>query len=262
MTSTLHVGTGTHRGPLSLFPVWRATTPGPVVALADERTVAVRELDAPEVPRLRVTATAPVPVLLLDGLLLRGGWQDRTAVTSTVLAPGREADVEVRCVEPHRWGGAAGHVARGRSSARVRAVTEQDEVWRRVAQEHARLTPPPAVDDLEPLPGQSGVLVGIGGRPLALELFAHPDLLTAAWAELVAAAARDAAGAPTRRTTAHDAREFAVATAGVALTAAGPAGRGRALRGSRGSLHGRGVEWRGRALHNCVLDHAHQAVSA
>ncbi|GAB2908179.1 hypothetical protein GCM10027047_03050 [Rhodococcus aerolatus] len=262
MTSTLHVGTGTHRGPLSLFPVWRATAPGPVVALADERTVAVRELDDPQVPRLRVTATTPLPVLLLDGLLLRGGWQDRTAVTSALLTPGRETDVEVRCVEPHRWGGATAHVAGGRSSTRVRAVTEQDEVWRRVAQEHARLAEPPAVDDLDPLPGQSGVLVGIGGSPLALELFAHPDLLAAAWAELVAAAARDAAGAPLRRTTSHDARGFAVAAAGVGLTATGRAGQGRALRGSRGSLHGRGVEWRGRALHTCVLDHAHQAVSA
>ena len=262
MTSTLHVGTGTHRGPLSLFPVWRATVPGPVVALADERTVAVRELDDPQVPRLAVTATTPVPVLLLDGLLLRGGWQDRTAVASTVLAPGRTTTVDVRCVEPHRWGGGAGHVARGRSSARVRAVSEQDEVWRRVAEEHARLAVPPEVADLAPLPGQCGVVVGIGGRPLALELFAHPDLLAAAFAELVAAAARDAAGAPARRTTAHDARELAIAAAAVLLTSTGPAGRGRALRGSRGTLRGRGVEWRGRALHTCVLDHAHQAVSA
>lgn len=113
-----------------------------------------------------------------------------------------------------------------------------------------------------PLPGQAGVIVGIGGRPLAMQLFAHPDLLAAAYPALVAAAAGDAAGTLLRRTTGHQARSFARAAAGLRWTTTGPAGEGAALRSEGATLRGRGVQWRDRALHTSVLDAAHPLVTA
>jgi hypothetical protein len=47
---------------------------------------------------------------------------------------------------------------------------------------------------LLPLPGQSGVLIGLGGRPALLELFADETLLVSAWPRILAAAARGPQG--------------------------------------------------------------------
>ena len=52
------------------------------------------------------------------------------------------------------------------------------------------------------------MLIGIGGRPVLLEVFAHPELLTAAWRRIVTAAARDAAGRPEVGTPTYRARRF------------------------------------------------------
>ena len=49
---------------------------------------------------------------------------------------------------------------------------------------------------IQPLDGQVGVLVGIGGQPLALEVFDHPDTLREQFAEIVRAAGLDTLAAP------------------------------------------------------------------
>lgn len=262
MTIPMHVGRGEHRGALSLFPVWSQVSPGPAVVLADERSVTVTELEPPQVPTLQVTVISQVPALLLDGLLLHGGWQDRTVAGSTVLDAGESGTVPVRCVERDRWGGVGGHVPMGRASSRVRAVDDQLEVWERVAAERARASSPPDVSDLAPLPGQCGVVVGVGGRPLALECFADPGLFAAAFAAVVAGAARDAVGVAHRRTTGHDARAFVAAVEGMRLRVDRDAGHARALSGARNRLRGQGVQFRGRRLHTGVVDTTHPAVAA
>ncbi len=73
----LHVGRGTRRGPLMIFPVWHEAPAGRAVRLADERSVTVRELSEPQVPYLQVTATGTGPVLLLVPVAAPGGGAGR-----------------------------------------------------------------------------------------------------------------------------------------------------------------------------------------
>jgi len=92
----LHVGRGEQRGALTVFPIRHERTEGPVLDLADDRALRVGELATPSVPHLQVTAGDAVPVLLLDGTLLKRGLQDRIAMDSSLLAPGTTMPVDVR----------------------------------------------------------------------------------------------------------------------------------------------------------------------
>ncbi|MET0863899.1 MAG: DUF6569 family protein [Nakamurella sp.] len=208
MAISLHVGRGEHRGPLTVFPLWRRDSDGPDVALAQAGDVRVGELDQPSVPHLQVTPTGGHPVLLLDGDLLVGGLQNRVAFGSRLLPPGRPTVIDVRCVEQERWHGSATHAVGGRASTFVRANPEQVEVWRRVDLERKRRQHAPDVRGPQPFPGQSGVMIGIGGRPVLIELFGTSAMLLAAWPRIIAAAAKEAAGRNDKPTAGWRARQF------------------------------------------------------
>jgi hypothetical protein len=251
----LHVGRGTRRGALTVFPVWHAAPPGRPVRLADEHTVDVRELPDPQVPHLRVAATGPGLVLLLEGDVLAGGLQDRVAIASHLLIPGDDVIIDVRCVEQDRWSGDDRQVAgTRRASAYVRGETDQDEVWRRIAVERGRTHCRPDVADLRPLPGQSGVLIALGGRPALLEVFAEPDLLTQAWSRLMDAAAREATGRPDKSATAHSARHFIGLVDQLVPHVVPGAIVGQNLRGGHGPLTLRGIGDGARVLHASVIN--------
>ena len=249
----MHVGRGESRGALTVFPIWQRRTPGTTVVLATDGALRVQELDSPSVPHLRVTPSGRLPVLLLDGDVLVGGRQDRVAAGSRLLAPGFSATVDVRCVEQERWSGSQTHSVGGRATAFVRGNHDQQEVWRRVAVERSRAPGVPEVSGWEPLPGQSGVLTGIGGRPALLELFADEVLLAAAWQRILAAAARDAAGRPPKQTPGYRAREFAGAVEAMPLSVR-PQDSSMAISAGTGGLELRGVAEGHRLLHASVIN--------
>src|SRR3954468_4235457 len=75
----LHVGQGTHRGPLTVFPVWTAApsvAPGYLTGANAAVDVEARA-GSPAVDQLIVTNRGDHPVLLLAGELLEGGMQHR-----------------------------------------------------------------------------------------------------------------------------------------------------------------------------------------
>ena len=119
----LHVGQGTYSAGLTLFPVWVGAPawPGVLVGAQPGVTVAERE-GSPVVGELVVTNGRPDPVLLLEGEMLEGGWQNRTLARSVLLAPGKRSVVDVCCVEQGRWGGAAAHHGRARGCHGVQSV--------------------------------------------------------------------------------------------------------------------------------------------
>ena len=223
--------------------------------LADEHTVDVRELRDPQVPHLQVSAIGPGLVLLLEGDVLVGGLQDRVSIGSHLLIPGDDVIIDVRCVEPERWDGGDRQIAgTRRATAYVRGETDQHEVWRRVAVERGRDQRGPDVADLLPLPGQSGVLIALGGRPALLEVFAEPDLLTQAWPRLIDASAREAAGRPDKGATAHSARHFIGLVDQLVPQVVPGSTTGQALRGSHGPLRLRGIGDGARVLHASVIN--------
>ncbi|MGY1753816.1 ARPP-1 family domain-containing protein [Blastococcus sp. SYSU D01042] len=271
----LHVGSGTTRGPLTVFPVW---TDAPSVHRryltgASAPVQVAERAGSPAVDQLVVTNRGERPVLLLSGELLEGGWQTRALTATTLLAPGTPSVERVVCVEEGRWGGELAHSRKARRvpfavRARFDRPDAQQAVWDRVRGYDAVAGPSPTgsladrldragpvardlTRGLRPLSGQRGVLVGIAGRPAWLEVFDSGRTLTEHWFGLLHAATLDALGKPAIRTSGASARSFAERVEGTRLTPVAPAGLGRRL-SAGGRLRVDDVRWRDRTVHLCA----------
>lgn len=250
----LHVGRGTHREGLTVFPIWQERTEGRPVSIANDQLVRVGELAEPAVPYLQVTVLVTTPVLVLDGDVLVGGQQDRVAVGSTLLAGGSTTVINVRCVEQERWSGDRVHALGGRrATAFVRSSSDQEVVWQRVHKEKQSAARPPDVSGLAPLPGQCGVLLGFGGKPGLLELFADDVMLAAAWDRILESAAREAAGAGSVVTYGHRAREFIGLVDQMKPSPIATSGSGHIVHAVNGPLLLRGIVDGDRLLHASVF---------
>ena len=246
-TTRLHVGQGTVRGPLTMFPVWtEAASLGSAHLTGSQAPVDIAErAGSPAVDQLVVTARGDRPVLLLAGELLEGGLQHRALTATTLLAPNRPTVLPVVCVEQGRWHGDAVHQRRSRRAPlsllpHLERADGQQEVWRRVSRFGA-VAGPSSTDSLldrldgvhasmtaglRPLAGQRGLLVGIAGRPAWLELFGSSRALAAHWSGLWDAATLDSLGRPAVRTPAAQARAFAERVESTALASTRSAGLG------------------------------------
>lgn len=211
----LHVGQGTTVGSVTVFPVWHDRASAGVRRYdTDPAALAVTEAaGGPSVPQLSVTNTGQRPLLIFDGQLFEGGWQHRMATRSVLVPAGAQLAIEVACVEQQRWGGGLNQTTRGRrASTYVRGGFDhgggQHEVWRRVeryagsSKTRSLTAGLDAVDGqarllrrhIRPLAGQVGVLIGIAGQPLTLEVFDHPQTLREQLRAILGAAALDGFG--------------------------------------------------------------------
>lgn len=142
-------------------------------------------------------------VLLMTGEVLAGGKQTRTVRHDVVLAPGERVELDVFCVEAHRWEGGAGFsssklLAPQSIQRELRRGADQNRVWSEVARNNAALgaenrtgslalaLESPAVKEklgdvrrsIEPrVPtGTMGYVFVSRGRAFGLELFGNSDL--------------------------------------------------------------------------------------
>jgi hypothetical protein len=277
----LHVGRGTTRGALSVFPVWGEYVR---VGRCTSRLASVRlgeNVEGPKVGSVLVTNLGDRPVVMFEGQVLEGGWQNRMLGGSVVVPALDELPVDVVCVEQGRWGGGRVHRMRGRrASARVRgglrsAGDRQGEVWSRVAAYEDRYGPNATgsfcehadraygdvarmVEGQRPLPGQVGVVIGIGGQPVVAEVFASGWLLAGQFRSIVAAAAMDAVGAAAVETPSRRVRRFLDRAAGVGLGVGARAGLGVWRRGASDFVDVSALEWQGRPVHRVLLNRRHE----
>lgn len=279
-----HVGRGTNRGALTVFPIW-AEVAHPVSYTMDHSVAVIGELtDGPAVGSLTVANTGGVPLLLLEGQLLAGGMQHRMVARTTLLGAGAEMPVDVVCVEQGRWRGSGGHATSGqRAAARVRAglraANRQGEVWRRVAGYDAELGANATssyiehvdrgearvraiVAGLRPFPGQVGMLIGIAGQPLAAEVFDSPRMLATQFSEILRAGAMDAIGQPAVETPSRRARRFIDRALLVERRVDGPAGIARAVAGRTQYVDLTGVNWNHHELVTLLTNPRHELALA
>jgi len=261
-----------------------AYLPGPVAFERD--LLEVTELDSgAEVARLCAVNCAPVPVLLVEGEHILGAKQNRTLNVSVLVGAGRTVEIPVSCVEAGRWGAPAAtrlaprhspssvrrhktsSVARSARTTR-RRTSDQAGVWAHVSHLEHRfeaLSPSAALDDvfehrqadladtvasLEPVEDQVGVVVAVGGRIEALDLFDRPDTLAAFWEGLVNGYALDALDLTTDpEVPAEEARVFLaeVAAADVERQPGVDLGTDLFLEGP--TVTGVGLEWDGALRH-------------
>src|SRR6267143_2074962 len=103
----IRLGSPQTAGRLTLFPVF-CDGPGlEYVTLAEAQkdgTAEITEVDARgAVSSLRVTTSAKLPVLIIDGEVLIGLKQNRV-LNTTILVPGEaKLEIPVSCVEAGRW---------------------------------------------------------------------------------------------------------------------------------------------------------------
>jgi hypothetical protein len=213
----LHVGRGTQVGPLTVFPIWSGEPELASVAMGLSSHVEVTErAGSPVVGELIVKNTGMTAALLVEGELLEGGWQHRALRHDLILNPGSTMVAPVVCVEAGRWSGdGRGHARHARrASGNVRAAmrspdnhARQGRVWREVSAYDRSMGASQTssyVDHLDRLQdstnrprtpildGQRGVIVGLAGQPVLLEVFPSHACLAAALPNLLAALMLDA----------------------------------------------------------------------
>lgn len=246
----LHVGKGTRYGALTLFPVWAEGGAASGLKWDLDGLDVGEQRDAEQVDSLVAANPGRKPVVLVEGDLLEGGWQTRMVARSTIIGPGEAANIAALCVEQRRWETNAdrGHRTAGRRvsaplrAARDRAYREgtdpQHAVWHGIASRYETIAPTVTssfADHLDrvagerrrrtgrplpakPLAGQRGVIIGIGGRVLSMELLATPAALTTRWNGILEAARFDAERAPEVATPGQQARDFAARVEGAHIT--------------------------------------------
>lgn len=220
----LHVGAGTAAGPLTIFPVWTAGAGRLGISTGLNADIAVSELTSgARVGNLTILNKGKTNALLLEGELLEGGQQHRTCSRDVLVGPGESMDIETFCVEAGRWeAGQSIHrrLAR-RAPVNVRAELayagaapgrdSQAQIWERVRRFDAARGPsatsslpehldrfggdtrPQSVPPIpKPLEGQRGVIIGVAGQPLLLEVFGTATLFRRHYRQLIEAVLLDA----------------------------------------------------------------------
>jgi hypothetical protein len=272
----LHVGSPAVRGGLTVFPVFN----GEAVAargydLGGPSITVEERAGAPVVDELVVTNRGARPALVLEGELLEGGLQHRVATRTVLVAAGASAVIEVRCVEQGRWSGGGQHVrGGGRAPVTVRAAGGQQQVWERVARYGASPTQSlfdttrdrveaakELVRDLRPCAFQTGVLLGVAGQPLLLEVFDSPRTLAKVWDGLLRAVAVDAVHAAPVETPGRRARRFVRRLPDTSLDPV-DGGCGIGFRGESPFARVTALHWHGRAVQTVAVNMRHALVSA
>ena len=198
-------------GGLTLVPLFPRDEPKLEYVGLDEavaRGLVVKEVDAEAiVGELLVENPLDELVLLYEGEELVGAKQNRIIQELTLVPAHSKARLPVRCVEAGRWSlrtpkfQPAPHAAY--PSLRKESRTSQQAVWAEVASKAQRLEAPSptgaqeaiyvkrraTIDEyaasLPRLHGQSGVLVGIGGKIVFLDYVSRSDVFAGLYSKLL-----------------------------------------------------------------------------
>ncbi len=114
-------------------------------ALARKVLVVTEKMGGGRVPIVRVeNRSRNDTVFLTSGEVLAGGKQTRTVRQDVVLAPGQRIDLNVFCVEAHRWEGradfTAGYMLLPQSIQKeLRKGADQERVWNEIARNNMAL---------------------------------------------------------------------------------------------------------------------------
>ena len=223
--SGLRPGLPQTAGRLTLVPIFHEGPGLEYVTFADAQgdgSVEITEIDRHgAVSILQVRTSSDLPVLMIDGEILVGLKQNRV-LNTTILVPAKSTlKIPVSCVEAGRWRRATAKASRADYglSPKIRAMkrhsvtrsarafgeftADQNAVWAEVAgsledlsvdsetlaysdiEKQRRPEIEGRLTQLQPEPGQTGVLALIGGAPVAFDLFDRPSTLARMWQGLI-----------------------------------------------------------------------------
>jgi hypothetical protein len=215
----IKVGRPRKHGNLTLYPILIEDVRVPDVDLTldeamERELLSIRELDPPEVNRVRLVSKAKEPILVMGGEMLAGAKQDRIVGDDMIVPPRADLEIPVFCVEHGRWVaksesfGSAKFLAT-RDVRVARASADQGEVWSKVAEAQERLAAPSETGALRSLqdsaivqdrikpyrralaefPGEvakaRGVVACVGDEIIAADLFASRAIFAQLWPKLL-----------------------------------------------------------------------------
>ena len=105
----------------------------------------------------------------------------------------------------------------------------------------------------EPQPGQTGVVVCVGGRPTAIDAFDRPETLSKLWPRLVRGYAMEALGAPVRGADAGAAERFRARVTEADATSHEGAGLGTDVILTSSDLVATALVWKQAVVHLAVF---------
>jgi hypothetical protein len=197
-------------------------------ALADGTAVVEEVSEGGSVPQLRVRNENETLVLFLEGQELRGAKQNRVLNTSVLVAGKSQTVIPVSCVEQGRWRHVSAKFAAGdtHSSPKLRAVlkgsvtrtarasgghgSDQGAVWAEVSRQMNSLgaasptmamadtvsahkpTTDRVVAEVKYPEGAAGLVVAVGGKVVAVDLFDAPETCRKVWPQFVGGIALEA----------------------------------------------------------------------
>ena len=218
---------------------------------ASPQNLKLAELPSAQVNTVLATNDTDLDILLFEGMILEAGWQHRSLTRTTLVPRQSTVPLAVVCVERSRWGGAGEQrfgskvapirvkramrgMRRNADGLAMQSAPDQSDVWQEVHQysmRHNIAADNESMVDLDnklqaagpiaggtaplpkatPLYGQRGVIVAALGKPIALELFDHPDTLAERFEGLLQSYQLDVADQRYVETRGQAARDFAVA---------------------------------------------------
>lgn len=245
--SGLTLGRARSVGALTLVPVFHDGPSADYIPYASIQGSGLLEVSevtgGGQVNTLVAQNRAEQGVLLLEGEILEGMQQTRVLNISILVPRSTKLNIPVSCVEAGRWHHEGRAAARhefhlsprarsrksesvARSARQVGAYTsDQGAVWQSVDAElsaHSLRSPTREFSEvgrskrndishelaeLEPRPGQAGVIAIVGGRALCFDLFDRPATLEVVWHSLVGSYALDAMTVPRRAAAQRDTAE-------------------------------------------------------
>jgi hypothetical protein len=227
LVRTLDVGRPVHHEGLTIVPVYsRKVADGTDYPTLEEavkfKWVEITEVEGGRVPQAKISNLSKHVLFLMAGEILSGARQDRILAQDVLLSPGtRDLVVPVFCVEQGRWTPSAmGFTSKsnlGTASLRAKAVAQapaaQSRIWEEVQAQNERLDVASgsgayqaafekkenqdaiaAIErkmkgELRLAEDTVGVVIGLGGRIVSVDIFANPQLFKKEWPKILKASA-------------------------------------------------------------------------
>lgn len=201
--------------------------------------VSFHECDRPDISKVLATNHEYRGVLVQEGLLIEGLKQSRMVTQDQVLLPGESVRISVACVERGRWGLEGIGSQFGRAPLSVIAAARngsvgpkegsqeriQELVWSSVSRHHSNLNNSTTTSLMEVVAsyktekqtlksnykaskGQTGMVVSVLGKPLAMEVFTSPEFFKLQFKEIIQSLLWEVQGTTNNRDSKTEVVEF------------------------------------------------------
>ncbi len=187
--------------------------------------IEVSEVEGGRVPQVKISNRSKNVLFLMGGEILTGARQDRILAQDVLLGPGtKDLLVPVFCVEQGRWVHTSQNFTSKsnigtyelRATAAAPAAGAQSEIWKKVQDQNARLKVASGTsayqdayekeenkaaisvierkmnDDLRLADDTVGVVIGLGGRIIGMDVFANASLFKKQWPKILRSSALSA----------------------------------------------------------------------